>query len=149
MPPILDRLSSFLRDSSSASSQYLRNALILAVSATLGTAIILPAAIRDYRIFKSYGQGGPPSNVFGWMIVRGLFQPLGREMFSTAEYEHAEQQQEGYLALSAEQLSSRSVSDRPVVGPHVAPQRQLTQIPDPAIMDVCLNHPIVLSLQVD
>jgi hypothetical protein len=121
----------------------------LAASVALGTAIILPKAIRDYRIFKSYGQGGPPSNVLGWIVVRGLFQPFGREMFSTAEYERAEQQQEGFLALSTEQLNSRSVSDRPVVGPHVAPQRQLTQIPDPAIMDVCLYHPALLSLQVD
>ncbi|KAJ5819277.1 hypothetical protein N7474_004868 [Penicillium riverlandense] len=135
MSATIDRLSRVLRDPSPTNAQYLRNALILAASVALGTAIMLPTAIRDYRIFKSYGEGGPPSNILGWIVVRGLFEPFRREMFSTTEYERAEQQQEGFLALSADQLSSRSVSNRPVVGPHVAPQRQLTQIPDPAIME--------------
>ena len=64
-------------------------------------------------------------------------------MFSTEEYvkrvEAAEghgKGDEGFLELSPEQLASRSVTDRPVVGPHVVPQRQLTQIPDEEVMEV-------------
>ena len=36
---------------------------------------------------------------------------------------------------------SRRGKEGPVVGPHVAPQRQLTQVPDDAVMEVCcLSH---------
>lgn len=44
---------------------------------------------------------------------------------------------EGFLFLSEEQLGSRRGKERPVVGPHVAPQRQLTQVPDETVMEVC------------
>ena len=44
---------------------------------------------------------------------------------------------EGYLDLAPEQ--SRSVTDRPFVGPHVVPQRQLSQLPDEDIKEVCFK----------
>jgi hypothetical protein len=121
-----------------------RLTVALSATALLASTLILPAAYRDYKIFKSYGPGGPPHNALGWLIVRALFQPFGREMFSTDEYvrriaaaEGHGTGDEGFLTLSEEQLGSRSAAERPVVGPHVAPQRQLTQVPDEAVMEVC------------
>ncbi|KAJ5407865.1 hypothetical protein N7509_001748 [Penicillium cosmopolitanum] len=117
--------------------------LALGTAAFLGTTtILLPAAYRDYRTFKSYGQGGVPNNVIGWLIVRLLFQPFRGEMLDTEVYSRRIDAAEGhgmggdgYLTLSKEQLATRSPETRPEVGPHVAPQRQLTQIPDEYIME--------------
>ncbi|CAI7596895.1 unnamed protein product [Penicillium bialowiezense] len=120
------------------------NRLSLTIAALAASTFVLPAAYRDYQIFKSYGPGGVPNNALGWILVRVLFQPFGREMLSTEEYvrriEAAEghgKGDDGFLALSGEQLGSRGA--RPVVGPHVVPQRQLTQIPDEAVMEKLRN----------
>jgi hypothetical protein len=145
----LETLTNALRHIRLPHSQQERLNLALATAAVLGGAIILPAAYNDYRIFKSYGPGGVPNNLLGWMTVRALFQPFGSEMFSTEIYlrrmdgaEGHGRGDEGYLTLSKEQLESRKGDDRPEVGPHVVPQRQLTQIPDEDIMEVRLAEPV-------
>jgi hypothetical protein len=87
------------------------------------------------------------------MTVRALFQPFGTEMLSTEVYvrridaaEGHGRGDEGYLTLSTAQLESRKGEGRPEVGPHVVPQRQVTQIPDEDVMevrldgDVCCEH---------
>lgn len=51
---------------------------------------------------------------------------------------------EAYLSLSEEQLALRRRDGRPVVGPHVVPQRQVTQIPEEDVMEVCLAFLFVL-----
>ncbi|KAJ5112573.1 hypothetical protein N7532_000618 [Penicillium argentinense] len=124
-------------------TQQERLGLALGTAAFLGaTTFLLPAAIRDFRIFKSYGPGGLPNNVIGWLTVRLLFQPFRGEMFDTEVYsrridaaEGHGVDDEGYLTLSEEQLATRSPADRPSVGPHVVPQRQLTQIPDKDVQE--------------
>lgn len=120
-----------------------RFTLALGTAAVLGSAILLPAAYRDYLTFKSYGPGGLPNNVVGWLTVRALFQPFKSEMLSTTVYvrrmEAAEghgKGDEGFLGLSEEQLGLRKRDGRPLVGPHVVPQRQLTQIPEEDVMEV-------------
>ncbi|KAJ5154775.1 uncharacterized protein N7500_010214 [Penicillium coprophilum] len=119
-----------------------RLTLALSATALVVSTLIFPAAYRDYKLFKSYGPGGIPNNALGWIIVRALFQPFGREMFSTDEYvrriaaaEGHGKGNDGFLSLSEEQLGSRRGEEKPVVGPHVVPQRQLTQVPDEAIME--------------
>ncbi|KAJ5465406.1 hypothetical protein N7530_009193 [Penicillium desertorum] len=119
-----------------------RLTLALSAGALVVSTLILPAAYRDYKIFKSYGPGGLPNNALGWVVVRALFQPFGREMFSTDEYarriaaaEGHGKGDDGFLILSEEQVGSRRGEERPVVGPHVVPQRQLTQLPDTAVME--------------
>lgn len=116
---------------------------LTATAALLASIFVLPAAYRDYRLFNSYGPGGVPNNALGWILVRTLFQPFGREMFSTDEYvqrvaaaEGHGKGDDGFLVLSREQLRC---GERPVVGPHVVPQRQLTQVPDEDVMQVCLD----------
>ena len=121
-----------------------RLALILGTSAALGSTFLIPPIYHDYLTFTSYGPGGVPTNFFGWVLVRALFQPLRSEMFSTEVYtrqvdalEGHGAGGEGYLDLAPEQ--SRSVTDRPFVGPHVVPQRQLSQLPDEDIKEVCFK----------
>ncbi|KAJ5923992.1 hypothetical protein N7466_008179 [Penicillium verhagenii] len=121
-------------------TQQERLTLALGTTAAIGTSLILPALYRDYRVFRSYGPGGVPNNVFGWFIVRALFQPFAGEMFGTEIYvqrvdalEGHGAGGEGFLNLAPEQ--ARSVKERPVVGPHVVPQRQLTQLPEEEIKD--------------
>ncbi|KAJ5651262.1 uncharacterized protein N7484_004985 [Penicillium longicatenatum] len=120
-------------------TQQERFALALGTTAAIGTSLILPTLYRDYRIFRSYGAGGVPSNVFGWLIVRAIFQPFMGEMFGTEIYVQRVHALEGhgageagFLTLAPEQVRS---GERPVVGPHAAPQRQLTQLPDEEIKD--------------
>ncbi|GLI82083.1 hypothetical protein PoHVEF18_010484 [Penicillium ochrochloron] len=138
----LETLTNALQHIRLPRSQQDRLNLALGTAAVLGSAFLLPAAYRDYRIFKSYGPGGVPNNILGWMTVRALFQPFGREMLSTEVYvrridaaEGHGRGDEGYLTLSTEQLESRKDEGRPEVGPHVAPQRQVTQIPDEDVME--------------
>lgn len=123
------------------------------ITLALGTATVLlgsalvPAIYRDYQAFKSYGPGGLPNNVVGWLTVRALFQPFKSEMFSTEVYDkridategHGKGEAEAYLGLSGEQLALRRKDGRPVVGPHVVPQRQVTQIPEEDVMEVCIK----------
>jgi hypothetical protein len=79
----------------------------------------------------SYGPGGAPYNVFGWLVVTTLLRPLASEMFSTDMYDRNEDKKSW---LSAGDLTIRG--ERPVVGPHVVPQRQLNQVPGKEIKEV-------------
>lgn len=101
---------------------------------------LAPAAYRDYKTFLSYGPGGVPYNLFGWLIARVVLGPLGSEMLSTAVYERNEDQE---TYLPAEGITVRE-GKRPVVGPHVVPQRQLSQIPDNKVQEVSPHCPTVL-----
>lgn len=64
-------------------------------------------------------------------MVTTLLRPLASEMFSTDMYDRNEDKS---TWLSAGDLTSRG--ERPVVGPHVVPQRQLNQVPDKEINEV-------------
>lgn len=132
-----------LTDSISAIPQFLisHNRLSVAVgtAAVVGT-LIVPSAYRDYRTFISYGASGVPINIFGWIYVRTVMQPLGREMLSTELYERRMAAAEGHGKgdegfLDETQLEDRE-GERPVIGPHVVPQRQLTQLPDERVREV-------------
>ncbi|KAJ5569613.1 uncharacterized protein N7459_009043 [Penicillium hispanicum] len=137
-------LASFLRTLRLPASQQDRLSPALGTAACLGTAtFLLPAVYRDYITFRDYGPGGLPNNLVGWLTVRMLFQPFAREMLSTEEYvkridgaEGHGRGDDGYLTLSPEQLASRAAAGRPLVGPHVVPQRQLTQIPEDGIKQI-------------
>lgn len=88
--------------------------------------------------------------------MRALFQPFKREMLSTEVYvkriEAVEghgkgEEAEAYLRLSEEQLAMRRRDGRPVVGPHVVPQRQVSQIPEEDVMEVgsCRSFSVFFS----
>ncbi|KAL2001935.1 hypothetical protein VTN02DRAFT_951 [Thermoascus thermophilus] len=94
--------------------------------ATLGLALV-PVAYQDYQMFLSYGPGGVPYNVLGWLGVSLLLAPLGSEMFSVDEYDRSPDKR-SWLSDDEGPIPPRE-GGRPRVGPHVVPQRQLTQIP--------------------
>ncbi|KAA8650646.1 hypothetical protein EYZ11_002809 [Aspergillus tanneri] len=95
----------------------------LLLSALSATLIVL--AYRDYRTYISYGPGGAPHNVLGWFGVRVFLLPFKKEMFSTEVYTCRIQAGDGRSFLpDAKDLSTRE-GQRPLVGPHMVPQRQL------------------------
>jgi hypothetical protein len=99
-----------------------------AALSTLGVAFALPFAISDYRLFISYGPSGVPHNVFGWLIAT-LTRPLGREQRSSALYKDKKlpfANEPGYLPAN---FPPHRGPERPKVGPHPIPQRQLDQLP--------------------
>ncbi|KAG2413598.1 hypothetical protein HFD88_002787 [Aspergillus terreus] len=99
----------------------------IALAVIVGTllAITLPRAYNDYRTFLSYGPGGPPYNPLGWVASRLILQPFAKEVFSTTVYERKILAGETASFLSDDTVAARK-RDRPVIGPHVAPHRQLT-----------------------
>ncbi|EED14431.1 conserved hypothetical protein [Talaromyces stipitatus ATCC 10500] len=102
---------------------------------TTATAVVIAAmstsAYRDYGVFISYGPGGPPHNALGWFMSRFLATPFGQEMFNTGMYTRRMQNGENasYIILTDGGQLPRRHGERPVIGPHVVPQRQLSQMP--------------------
>ncbi|KAF2678625.1 hypothetical protein K458DRAFT_394676 [Lentithecium fluviatile CBS 122367] len=96
---------------------------------TLGLALALPFAISDYRLFISYGPSGVPHNAIGWLIST-LMRPLGREQRSSDVYKDKKlpfADEPGYLPAD---FPPPRRPERPNLGPHPIPQRQLDQLPD-------------------
>lgn len=105
-------------------------------SATLLTAVALlcaPAAYRDYKKYLSYGPGGPPYNVIGWLSM-SLLAPLKRDMFNTDVYDR-DIKEFGEEKSWLKELPDRN-GLRPQLGTHAAPQRQLNQVPEEDIKEV-------------
>ena len=51
----------------------------------LGVAATIPLAVRDYRMFLSYGPGGLPYNPVGWLVA-SIARLFASEQLSTAVY---------------------------------------------------------------
>lgn len=103
---------------------------------TISLASILflgPSAYRDYKTYMGYGPGGLPYNVFGWLLATVVLRPMTSEMFSTDVYK-SEIDQDSRSWLPEGDL--RRKGERPLVGPHAAPQRQLDQIPGSEVQKV-------------
>jgi hypothetical protein len=114
--------------------QYHRHSTTTIAVATISTAslfTLVPVAYRDYKLFMSYGPGGVPYNALGWLLVTVVFRPMTSEMFSTNVYDG----QADKRSWLPDILSNRNW-ERPIVGPHAAPQRQLTQVPGKEMQEV-------------
>jgi hypothetical protein len=85
----------------------------------------------DYRQWKALGKGGIPYNLKGWWIVQG-FKRLAREPFTTDMYLARRDDPEEMSRL--EQLPYRQ-GERPKLGKHPVPHRQITQLPDGALKE--------------
>ncbi|PYH96012.1 hypothetical protein BO71DRAFT_397520 [Aspergillus ellipticus CBS 707.79] len=100
---------------------------------TTAIAIILPRAYRNYKIYMSYGPGGTPYNIVGWFIVAAILTPTGSyDLTSASVYEKKIEngESESYLSEATLRLLSEKTRERPTVGPHIAPQRQLDELPE-------------------
>ena len=99
-----------------------------AVLSTLGFAFVLPFAIYDYRLFKSYGPNGIPSNVVGWLTVT-LLRPFAREQKSAALYRDKTLLFANEPGCLPTDFPPPRGSERPTLVPHPIPQRQSNQLP--------------------
>ncbi|KAL2007592.1 hypothetical protein VTN00DRAFT_9030 [Thermoascus crustaceus] len=118
-------LSTHIGDWLSRVTSTSRRNLVAVTIATLGL-VLIPVAYQDYKMFLSYGPGGVPYNVLGWLGVSLVLAPLGSEMFSVDEYDRNPDKRSW---LPDDEPIPHREGKRPRVGPHVVPQRQLNQIP--------------------
>ncbi|KAF2017468.1 hypothetical protein BU24DRAFT_151604 [Aaosphaeria arxii CBS 175.79] len=110
-----------------------------ATASVLGLAAISPWAIRDYRLFLSYGPGGLPYNPLGWLVAN-IFNLISREQLSTTVYSHRGfplDDEPGFLPAGFPQ---KRASPRPLFGAHAVPQRQLDQLPTEAIRQSLIDR---------
>ncbi|KAB8235332.1 uncharacterized protein BDW43DRAFT_269826 [Aspergillus alliaceus] len=138
MASILEIVSTFLSSHvSHLRAQHLSNHARVAISALSATilAVSLPRVYRNYRTFMSYGPGGVPYNIIGWFVASVILPPLAREMFSTEVYNKKIAAGETTSYLSDESVRARKRDGRPELGPHVSPQRQLTEFPSEEIKE--------------
>ena len=88
-------------------------------------------AHNDYQTYMSYGPGGLPYNVVGWFGTTFVLGPIKSEKLSTNLYNG---QADGRSWLPDDDFHRKG--ERPVLGPHAIPQRQLNQIPDKQFQEV-------------
>ncbi|KAF2873131.1 hypothetical protein BDV95DRAFT_568884 [Massariosphaeria phaeospora] len=98
----------------------------------LGVAIVLPIAVNDYQTYLSYGPGGVPYNVAGW-LVSNLLTLASREQLSTGPYHDKELAFANEPGFFPADFPPQRASPRPPLGRHAVPQRQLEQLPSEAI----------------
>ncbi|KAF2712572.1 hypothetical protein K504DRAFT_372262 [Pleomassaria siparia CBS 279.74] len=115
----MERIASFLAS---------HRAAAVSTLSVLGIAVLVPLAIQDYRIYLSYGPGGLPYNIKGWLIANTL-RLLSQEQLSTRIYSDLKLPFADMPGFLPAQFPQRR-SSRPKIGPHPAPQRQLEQLPD-------------------
>ncbi|KAF9893813.1 hypothetical protein FE257_009983 [Aspergillus nanangensis] len=107
---------------------------LTAITVTL-LAVTLPRVYNDYCIFMSYGPGGIPYNPLGWLAANVIIRPFAQEPFSTTVYEQKIQAGNTIGFLSDEKVAAHK-RNRPVVGPHIVPHRQLTEFSEKDIRKV-------------
>ncbi|KAI1615259.1 hypothetical protein EDD36DRAFT_416772 [Exophiala viscosa] len=86
--------------------------------------LISRLAWEDYRIFLSYGPGGMPYNVVGWLATN-ILRVIG---INTLDVWRLEADSDKRSWLEKGDLKARK-GERPQLGRHPVPQRQLDQIP--------------------
>jgi hypothetical protein len=89
-----------------------------AAGATVGAA-----TVRDYRRWRSLGEGGVPANAIGYVMV-SLLCLVKREPLSTKPYDAMKSDPYNQSWISA--LPTRH-GTRPSIDPHPIPQRQVDQ----------------------
>ena len=115
----------------SAQFHHYGNTTIAVTTISIASIFALtPLAYRDYKLFLSYGPGGVPYNAFGWLITRLVLGPMTSETLSIDVYEG----QEDKRSWLPEGLQRKG--ERPIVGPHAVPQRQLSQVAGKKIQQV-------------
>ncbi|KAH7116697.1 hypothetical protein B0J11DRAFT_583412 [Dendryphion nanum] len=110
------------------------NAHRAASISTVGLAVLVSLAISDYRLYLSYGPGGLPYNLGGWLVA-SLFRIITREQLSTRPYDNPGLPLANEPRFLPPAFPPKRTSDRPLLGRHAVPQRQLNQLPDDEIRE--------------
>lgn len=105
-----------------------------AIVAGIVTSIVLGrAAYYDYQVYLSYGPGGMPYNVGGWLFTSTVARALSINMFDVRDFEKSPDERSWLGRDWPEQPRSGM---RPKLGPHPIPQRQLDQHPSSEVQEV-------------
>ncbi|KAH7398947.1 hypothetical protein DE146DRAFT_512817 [Phaeosphaeria sp. MPI-PUGE-AT-0046c] len=88
---------------------------------------LVPLTVQDYFKYLSYGPGGLPYNVLGWLVTSSM-RLMSREQLSTRPYHDPELLSSDEMGFLPSSLPERD-SSRPKLGSHPVPQRQLSQLP--------------------
>ena len=96
-------------------------------------ALCLSVCWRDYHLYLSYGPGDLPYNVQGWFISTFVLRPWSRDALRTDVYDGKLDMEKW---LPDDWPRKPRSGDRPDIGPHPVPQRQLTQLSTPKIHQV-------------
>jgi hypothetical protein len=133
----LSNIANNMRDRLSTGVDSFRRSKVYAPAVLTGLLVssvfVVRAAWNDYRLFLSYGPGGMPYNVVGWMAtnVMGLFRI---DSLDTKRFE-ASPDQRTWLG---EGWDRKRQGDRPKLGRHPIPQRQLEQLAPKEVQEVSL-----------
>lgn len=93
------------------------------VAGILGSLALLRAAWLDYKVFLSYGPGGIPYNLLGWFVSGIILRPLGINVLDTSKFEKYEDKR----SWLCDDWPEKRRGERPRIGPHPIPRRQLDQ----------------------
>lgn len=110
--------------------------ILSAITLTVSFIGLVYWCVQDYRCFISLGPGGPPHNVYGWILTSFIVRPFtlaADDTTWTGDYPDTGTHKE-VLALPERE------GQRPlIVG--IAPQRQLNQCPNPEMNSVSVERP--------
>lgn len=101
-----------------------------AVTSGIGFAAAV-ASWRDYRQWRSLGDGGVPANVLGYLSVTAL-RVIKREPYNPTVYDRLDD--EPFNGSWITELAPRT-GPRPTVDPHPIPQRQTDQHGNAALVE--------------
>lgn len=117
----------------------------VAIAAVLGVALGIPVfriAARDYHGYLALGPGGLPHNVVGW-LGQMLLKPLRKEPFGTSCYDETAFEKagpNGHVAFLSEKDVPVRQAPRPVLGSWAVPSRQVSDLADKSIIEVCIMY---------
>ncbi len=87
-------------------------------------------SVRDYRAWKALGEGGLPTNIWGWVAVTGM-RPFAGDPLDQSVFAELLNGPSDVAYLKG--IPPRDMP-RPIVAPHAVPHRQVSQIPGPEVM---------------
>lgn len=100
----------------------------------IGLLAVARFAWNDYKVYMGYGPGGLPYNMYGWFVSSCILRPMSTNVFSTAQYDKLPDKR-SWLGVNWPGGRTRG-PQRPKLGPHPLPQRQLNQLATPEIHKV-------------
>lgn len=111
------------------------------VAGVLTSLALGRAAYNDYKIYLSYGPGGMPYNVGGWLITSTIVRMLSINMLDVRDFEKNPDQR---TWLGKDWPDQPRSGVRPTLGPHPIPQRQLDQHSSLEIQEVRMTRARIL-----
>jgi len=103
------------------------------IAGVLTSIVLGRAAYSDYLVYLSYGPGGMPYNVGGWLFTSTVARALSINMFDVRDFEKSADER---TWLGRDWPERQRSGVRPKLGPHPIPQRQLDQHASAEVQEV-------------